>query len=312
MDAAPEKIFRAFFLPLAASNRPDQTVVPMYAIAACLEFHLREVPMTRKSSHMTLIAAGALAVSLGTVVNGSAMAETVIGLVDGKTLVMIDSTTGKVGKSVAISGAANLAGIDVRPADGMLYGVTWDGTVVTIDPMSGKATEKTKLKTMLPAGVTATIDFNPVADRLRLIGSDGTNLRANVDDGSVTTDGGLKFADSDMHKGEKPNVVAGAYINSVKGAKETALYDIDGTIAGLLKQAPPNDGVLTAVGKLGVMVSGPVAFDILADGKGNNSGWLLAGGTLHKVDLMTGKATASGKVTGAPGTIIDIAIWPSM
>ena len=26
-----------------------------------------------------------------------------------------------------------------------------------------------------------------------------------------------------MHKGEKPNIVAGAYTNSVKGAKETAL-----------------------------------------------------------------------------------------
>ena len=309
---AIEKIFWSIFQTFAASIQPCQTVIPKYAITACLEFHLREVPMTRTSSYMTLIAAGILAVSLGSVVNGSAMAETVIGLVDGKTLVMIDSTTGKVGKSVAINGAANLAGIDVRPADGMLYGVTWDGTVVTIDPMSGKATEKSKLKIMLPAGVTATIDFNPVADRLRLIGSDGTNLRANVDDGSVTTDGGLKFADSDMHKGEKPNVVAGAYINSVKGAKETALYDIDGTISGLLKQAPPDDGVLSAVGKLGVMLSGPVAFDILADGMGNNSAWLLAGGTLHKIDLMSGKATAAGRVTGASGTITDIAVWPGM
>ena len=36
-----------------------------------------------------------------------------------------------------------------------------------------------------------------------------------------------------MHKGEKPNVVAGAYTNSVKGAKETALYNIDGTIGAL-------------------------------------------------------------------------------
>ena len=96
------------------------------------------------------------------------------------------------------------------------------------------------------------MDFNPVADRLRVIGSDGTNLRANVDDGKVTTDGALKFAETDMHKGEKPNVVAGAYTNSFKGAKETALYDIDATIGALFKQAPPNDGVLNAVGKLGV------------------------------------------------------------
>ena len=72
-----------------------------------------------------------------------------------------------------------------------------------------------------------------------------------------------------MHKGEKPNIVAGAYINSVKGAKETALFNIDATIGGLIKQAPPNDGVLAAIGKLGVKADS-VAFDIWSDGSGKN------------------------------------------
>ncbi|WP_163831669.1 DUF4394 domain-containing protein, partial [Proteus mirabilis] len=103
--------------------------------------------------------------------------------------------------------------IDVRPADGLLYAVISDGSVVTIDPATGKATPKSKLDTMLPAGVVATVDFNPVADRLRVIGSDGTNLRANVDDGKVTKDGGLKFAETDGMKGKIPKVVAGAYTN---------------------------------------------------------------------------------------------------
>ena len=44
-----------------------------------------------------------------------------------------------------LSGA--LVGIDVRPADGMLYGLVEDGTVVTI-AMDGKATQKSKLDTM--------------------------------------------------------------------------------------------------------------------------------------------------------------------
>ena len=70
---------------------------------------------------------------------------------------------------------------------------------------------------MLPAGAMATVDFNPAADRLRIIGSDGTNLRANVDDGKVTKDGQLKFADSDMHKGKTPKVVAGAYTEFDEG-----------------------------------------------------------------------------------------------
>ncbi len=241
-----------------------------------------------------------------------ATAGTVLGLVDGKSLAFVDSDTRKVTKMLPITGASNILGIDQRPADGMLYGLTADGTVVMIDVATGKATRKSKLDTMLPAGVVATVDFNPAADRLRVMGSDGTNLRANVDDGKVTTDGSLTFAAGDMHKGEQANIVAGAYTNSYKGTKETALYDIDATIGGLIKQAPPNDGVLNAVGKLGIAMSGPAAFDIRSDGQGGNSAWLMTGGTLYSVDLGTGKASKAGAVEGLTGTVTDIAIWSSM
>ncbi len=170
---------------------------------------------------------------------------------------------------------------------------------------------KSKLETMLKPGTHATIDFNPAADRLRLIGSDGTNLRANVDDGKVTVDGSLKFAETDMHKGEKPNVVAAAYINSVKGTKETALYDIDATVGALFKQAPPNDGILSAVGKLGFKVD-VVAFDIWSDGQGKNEAWVMASDGLHSVDLATGKAGPAIKIDGVKGQVRDIAILPAM
>ena len=181
----------------------------------------------------------------------------------------------------------------------MLYGLVDDGTIVTI-AMDGKATMKSKLDTMLPKGVAATVDFNPAADRLRVMGNDGTNLRVNVDDGKVTKDGDHKYADGDMHKGEKPNIVAGAYTNSYKGTKETVLFNIDGTIGGLIKQAPPNDGVLAAIGKLGVKAD-RAAFDILSDGKGGNSAWLMAGDTLYSVDLATGKASPAVKIEGVSG-----------
>ncbi len=210
-------------------------------------------------------------------------------------------------KVTGISGA--IVGIDVRPADGLLYALIDDGTVVTI-AKDGKATMKSKLETTLAKGVAGTVDFNPVADRLRVIGTDGMNLRANVDDGKVTKDGDLKFADADMHKGEKANIVAGAYINSVKGAKETALYDIDGTIGALVKQAPPNDGILAAVGKLGVKAD-KVAFDIWSDGTKNDA-WAMIGDTLYSIDLATGKATEAAKITGVSGAVRDIAILPAM
>lgn len=240
-----------------------------------------------------------------------AQAQSVAALLDGNMIALVDVKAAKVGTPMKIAGDGKLVGIDVRPADGMLYGLFADGTVVTIDPMSGKTMKKSTLGTMLPAGSMATVDFNPVADRLRVIGSDGTNLRANVDDGKVTTDGVLKYAEGDMHKGKASEVVAGAYTNSVKGAKETALYDIDATAGTLVKQAPPNDGVLNSVGTLGV-TGEAYAFDIVTTAAGANQGWLMAGDTLYSVDLATGKAVMVGKIAGVEGKVHDIAILPAM
>ena len=239
--------------------------------------------------------------------SAAANAAQVAALIGGDTIAMVDTAQKKATGSVKVTGiSGGLVGIDVRPADGLLYGLVEDGTIVTI-AADGKATVKSKLDTMLAKGVAATVDFNPVADRLRVMGADGMNLRANVDDGKVTKDGDHKYADGDMHKGEKPNIVAGAYINSVKGAKETALFNIDGTIGGLIKQAPPNDGVLAAIGKLGIKADS-VAFDISSDGAGKNEGWLMAGDTLYSVDLATGKATEFAKIAGVSGKVKDIAI----
>lgn len=237
-------------------------------------------------------------------------AAQVAALVGNDTIAMVDTTAKKATGTMKVTGISGaLVGIDVRPADGMLYGLVDDGTVVTI-AKDGKATVKSKLETMLAKGVTATVDFNPVADRLRVMGSDGMSLRANVDDGKVTKDGDHKFAETDMHKGEKPNVVAGAYTNSMKGAKETTLFNIDGTIGALVKQAPPNDGILGAVGKLGIKAD-KVAFDIWSDGTKNDA-WLMMGDTLYSVDLATGKATEAAKIAGVSGTVRDIAIMPAM
>lgn len=257
--------------------------------------------------HLTL-AATLLA---GTALAGAARAETVAALVGDDTIAVVDTDAKKVAKTMKVSGASGkVVGIDVRPADGMLYAVSSDGMIWTVDPATGKATQKSKLDMPLPVNVMMTVDFNPVADRLRVIGSDGTNLRINVDDGKVTKDGNLKFADTDMHKGETPKIVAGAYTNSMKGAKETTLYDIDATIGGLIKQAPPNDGVLNAVGKLGVTAKS-YAFDIASDGQGDK-GWLMADGALHSVDLATGKATMVTKIEGISGEVRDIAVMPKM
>ena len=237
-------------------------------------------------------------------------AATIAGLVDGKWLVMIDTDTRKVTGSIEIKGAM-LLGIDVRPADGKLYGLASDGNIVTIDTKTGALAMKSKVSEAMPAGVTWSVDFNPAADRLRVIGSDGSSYRINVEDGKAAVDGKLRYGDADANKGKAPRAVAAAYTNSVAGTKETALYDIEATAGTFVKQAPPNDGVLSTVGALGVKLDGPVAFDIWSDGKGANVGWLMVGGTLHSVDITTGAAKAVGAVTGLPGKVSDIAILPA-
>jgi outer membrane protein assembly factor BamB len=243
----------------------------------------------------------------------AAQAAQVAALSGDNTISIVDTGAKKVVKSWKIQGVSGkVVGIDVRPADGMLYALAEDGVLYTVDASTGKATMKVKLETMLKPGTWASVDFNPVADRLRVIGQDGTSLRVNVDDGKVITDGSLKFAETDMHKGEKPNVVAVAYTNSFKGTKETALYDIDATIGALLKQAPPNDGILNAVGKLNVAKFTAAAFDIWSDGAGKNEAWLMVGDALHSVDLSTGQAGPAIKINGVSGQVRDIAILPAM
>src|SRR5882757_682310 len=259
------------------------------------------------SGKMKILAlTGALAASTF-VATGAQAAGWILGLVDGKSIVTIDPASRKVASKVDVKGAGMLVGIDVRPADGMLYGVTGDGNIVTIDFKSGQATAKSKLSEGLKPGVTVTVDFNPVADRLRVMGSDGTSLRVNVDDGKATVDGSHKYKDGDANAGKTPNVVAGAYTNSWKGTQATALYNIDAATGALVTQAPPNDGILNTVGSLGMVINGPVAFNIVASQPDKNDAWLATGGSLYSVDLKTGKATMAGEIEGLSGTLSDIA-----
>lgn len=237
----------------------------------------------------------------------AAHAAPAIGLVGGTTLVMFDTETRAVSGTMDVTGVDGLAGIDVRPADKLLYGVTLAGEVVTIDTASGAATMKSTLSEMLPSFEGAIVDFNPMADRLRLMATDGTNHRVNVDDGMVTVDGALAYEAGDMHEGETPAIVAAAYINSIGKPEATAMYDIDATIAALIQQVSPNDGTLGAIGELGVEGSS-YAFDIAATEALENTAYLVVDNVLHTVDLESGAATEVGAIEGVDGMISDIAI----
>ena len=242
--------------------------------------------------------------------SAAALAAPAVGLVGDKTLVMFDTETLAVSGTMEVTGVDALAGIDVRPADKMLYGVSKAGEIVTIDTATGAATVKSTVSEQLPSYDGAIVDFNPAADRLRLMASDGTNHRVNVDDGMVTVDGSLAYDGADMHAGETPAIVAAAYTNSIGKPEKTAMFDIDAAIVALIQQTSPNDGVLAAIGKLGIDGADNYAFDIVATEDLSNTAYLVAGTMLYTVDLESGAATGVGEITGVDGAIEDIAILP--
>jgi hypothetical protein len=231
---------------------------------------------------------------------------------DGRLLAFKTATPNTIDATLTVTGlngGETLRGIDFRPKDSLLYGLTSAARIVTIDTGTGAATVKATLAadaadTTAPyAGVVGTafaVDFNPVADRLRVIGDGGQNLRINVDTGATTTDGPINRI------GATPFVTAGAYTNSYANTASTTLYDIDG--ASLAMQNPPNDGTLALVGPLGVAVVGDVGMDIA----GGANGLVVAalrtsvGGpsSLYRIDLATGAATlANGAATPATSAI---------
>jgi hypothetical protein len=210
---------------------------------------------------------------------------------------------------VRITGAdGRVVGIDQRPQDGRLYGVTERGQVVAIDARTGRATQVSRLNTEFRHGGRAVVDFNPVANRLRVMGMNGVNLRVNVDTGETVRDGTLKYQAGTPFAETTPRVTAGAYTNSVAGAQATALYTIDTLTRSYNLQAPPNDGVQQPRGQVAEMLPPGVAFDILADAQGGNAGFLLVGRMLHAVNLETGTPRALGEVANLPAIeVIDIA-----
>lgn len=253
-----------------------------------------------------LAGASLLVLAIGT---ASAQAGTLLGLTADNKLVMIDTGTMSASTPTAISDAGKVVGIDVRPADGKLYGLTENGQLVTIDHKSGKATPGKTLSEKVALGSRPIVDFNPAADRLRIIANDGVSLRVNVDDGATTVDKPLNYDAMDANKGKKPKVSAGAYTNSTKGTKATELFHVDAATGALVLQNPPNDGVLKTRGTLDIPGLADAAMDIDNEAEGKNTAWVLAGDTLYTVDLANGKSTKVGTIKGMNGKLLDVAIW---
>lgn len=202
-----------------------------------------------------------------------------------------------------------LVGMDFRVQDGKLYGVGNAGGIYTIDTGTAVATKVSQLSVALN-GKFFGVDFNPAADRLRIVSDAGQNLSHNV---NVAANGTTPQDNLIPPPNTPTAVTAVAYTNNdLDGSTGTTLFDID-TMSNLVTiQSPPQTGRLATVGSLTVDSDSWAGFDIYTSiQKGvavRNSGFasLMVNGVngLYRVNLTTGKASLVGSFRDQ---VVDIA-----
>lgn len=241
----------------------------------------------------------------------------------------------RVQRSVRVRGLANderLIGIDRRPKDNLVYGVTRtrsSAELVTVDPRTGQATFVATLVSAPTAANPARspidldgrefgFDFNPAADALRIVGDGGQNLRVIPSDRTGPDGTALKagdtFTDGTLNRNGRTarGVVGAAYGNNDNDpATATTLYDIDHRQDQLVVQNPPNDGTLVTPVPLGRESGRKVGFDIRTTSRGDLAvASLTRTGRLASrvvvVDLATGDVDTKG--TFVNGTLRDVTL----
>lgn len=212
---------------------------------------------------------------------------------DNKLLQLNARTPGTIISQINISGlqtSEQIVGIDFRPATGQLYGLGNSSRIYVIDPKTG-VSRAINSAPFTPAltGTSFGFDFNPTVDRIRLVSSNGQNLRLNPETGTVAA------TDLSIAGVTGAKIGSVAYTQNRAGASTTVLFDIDATTNKLYKQDPPNDGKLVEVGNLGYDIDETGGFDIGPDGTTSLAAMTSGGkSSLYTLDINTGKAAKIG------------------
>jgi hypothetical protein len=209
----------------------------------------------------------------------------------------------------------NPIGLDFRPADGnnnRVYVVTDTGRIYTISLRAGNLGAATLVSTMttrFPSGYQSLMDFNPVVNALRLIGSDTLNYAVVNSGGNLNAmaiQTSLTYNAADVARGLSPRVSAGTYTNNVNGAAATIFYACDYNRDTLVTIDPPAaggssataGGILRTIGPLVTPTGGRVKLSPTADidvytlSNGANRLVGVSGRTFFTIDLaqVTGPA----------------------
>lgn len=235
-----------------------------------------------------------------------------------------------------LAGGETVVTADVRPADQKLYVLAVNTSpnpdtlhLYSLNPTTAVATSVGAATNSPAADSTFNywMDFNPVADRIRVVSADNKSFRVNPNDGAVITpaDTAPAFVSGDPSFGTTPQLRGVGYDNSVAGAASTTAYAIHTAgsypapislvrLGGPGGSPSPNSGQLTTVGAGTTTANGfPSALDISpATGKAYFALSLLGLSTttnIWRVDLGTGADTVAGG--GFNGGLYDLAVAPT-
>jgi Domain of unknown function (DUF4394) len=233
----------------------------------------------------------------------------VVGLTDDQQLVAFASNTPRkltsLGPIRGLAGDRRLVGLDCRVTNHTAYGLGDAGGIYTLRLADATATKVSQLTVPL-SGRAFDIDFNPAANRLRIISDSGQSLRHNLDDPTGTPPVGGTVADTPLSippATQAASGISGAayYNNDLDPATATTLFVLDPGRDQVAIQSPANAGTLAATGTLGVDAEGDAGFDIhyapggaSADGRGLAALKVNGAWRMYEVELLTGRARLVG------------------
>jgi hypothetical protein len=230
-----------------------------------------------------------------------------------------------------LAAGTRLLGIDYRVARGVLYALSSNGQLYTMDTSNG-ALKPVGTPSAIPlTGNAFGFDFNPAADRIRVVSDTGLNLRLHPDTGAAVDgnpnvdglqpDGPLAYAAGDANAGRQPQIVAAGYTYNKQDEKITTNYAIDRALGVLAMQGSregatpvvsPNTGQLRTVGTLGLGPLADASFDIADVSNAALAALRTTGDSrtrLYLIDLNTGRAQMLGTV-GDGSAVLGMAIEP--
>ncbi|MBS0659292.1 MAG: DUF4394 domain-containing protein [Verrucomicrobia bacterium] len=270
-----------------------------------------------------------LAATAAVLFTGTASAETIFGLTTTQAIVTFDSASpGTVSAPIGLTGQLSghtVRSIDFRPnttGGATMYAISADAANTTAQVYSVNFATGA----LTPLGTTFTltgntsqyisIDFNPAADRLRIVTGSGQSFRWNpVTSAFVQADTALTYA---AGQGSGVPFVAGvAYDQNANGTPVTTLFGFDLNTNNLVRIGgqggvpSPNGGLVSNIGATGITpFDGNIGFDV---GTFLGNAYISAHtgvttDTLYSINLATGVASSLGVLGGTGFGIVDITV----